>query len=93
MFVAVVKACATGRRCLTGTSEPLCFHPNIYVLDGRAADRWTTIAAAAYGLYRYHDGNAGKTLSIGSTPAMTRAARRRRSAATPRTTSRATMHT
>jgi hypothetical protein len=39
--------------------------PNIYVLDGRASDRWTAIAAAAYGLYRYHDGNAGKTLSIG----------------------------
>jgi hypothetical protein len=38
---------------------------NTYVLDGRASDRWTTIAAAAYGLYRYHDGNAGKTLSIG----------------------------
>jgi hypothetical protein len=39
--------------------------PNVYVLDGRASDRWTTIAAAAYGLYRYHDGNSGKTLSIG----------------------------
>jgi len=38
---------------------------NVYVLDGRASDRWTTIAAAAYGLYRYHDGNAGRTLSIG----------------------------
>lgn len=39
--------------------------PNIYVLDGRASDRWTAIAAAAFGLHRYHDGNAGKTLSIG----------------------------
>lgn len=38
---------------------------NDYVLDGRAADRWTTIAAAAFGLHRYHDGNAGKTISIG----------------------------
>lgn len=28
MFVAVVKACATGSRCLTGTSEPLFFHPD-----------------------------------------------------------------
>lgn len=36
-----------------------------YVLDGRANDRWTTIAAAAYGLYRYHDGNSGATISIG----------------------------
>lgn len=39
--------------------------PNTYVLDGRASDRWTTIAAAAYGLFRYHDGNSGKTISIG----------------------------
>jgi len=39
--------------------------PNVYVLDGRASDRWTTIAAAAYGLWRYHDGDAGKTISIG----------------------------
>lgn len=39
--------------------------PNTYVLDGRASDRWTTIAAAAFALRRYHDGNAGKTLSIG----------------------------
>lgn len=38
---------------------------NVYVLDGRASDRWTTIAAAAYGLYRYHDGNSDKTISIG----------------------------
>ena len=35
------------------------------MLDGRASDRWTTIAAAAFGLHRYHDGNAGKTISIG----------------------------
>lgn len=39
--------------------------PNYYVLDGRASDRWTTIAAAAYALYRYHDGNADKTISFG----------------------------
>ena len=39
--------------------------PNYYVLDGRASDRWTTIAAAAYALYRSHDGNAGKTISFG----------------------------
>jgi hypothetical protein len=39
--------------------------PNYYVLDGRASDRWTTIAAAAYALYRYHDGNANKTISFG----------------------------
>lgn len=38
---------------------------NEYVLDGRASDRWTAIAAAAFGLHRYHDGNAGKTISIG----------------------------
>lgn len=38
---------------------------NVYVLDGRASDRWTTIAAAAFGLYRYHNGNSGKTISIG----------------------------
>ncbi|HKI00951.1 MAG TPA: hypothetical protein VKK31_03125 [Thermoanaerobaculia bacterium] len=38
---------------------------NEYVLDGRASDRWTTIAAAAFGLHRYHDGNSGKTISIG----------------------------
>ncbi len=36
-----------------------------YVLDGRANDRWTTIAAAAYGLYRFHDGNSDATISIG----------------------------
>lgn len=39
--------------------------PNVYVLDGRAADRWTTMAAAAYGIRRYHNGNNGKTISIG----------------------------
>jgi hypothetical protein len=39
--------------------------PNDYVLDGVASDRWTTIAAAAYALYRYHDGNADKTISFG----------------------------
>ena len=39
--------------------------PNYYQLDGRASDRWTTIAAAAFALYRYHDGNSGVTLSIG----------------------------
>ncbi|MGH9239567.1 MAG: hypothetical protein ACRD3G_16115 [Vicinamibacterales bacterium] len=41
------------------------FGANMFVLPGRASDIWTTIAAAAYGLYRYHDGNSGKTLSIG----------------------------
>jgi hypothetical protein len=39
--------------------------PNYYILDGRASDRWTAMAAGAYALYRYHDGNSGKTLSIG----------------------------
>jgi hypothetical protein len=39
--------------------------PNTYVLDGRESDRWTTIAAAAYGIRRFHNGNSGKTISIG----------------------------
>ena len=43
----------------------LPYGSHTYVVDGRANDRWTTMAAAAYGLYRYHDGNADATISIG----------------------------
>ena len=34
-------------------------------LDATADERWTTFAAAAQTLYRFHDGLAGKTISIG----------------------------
>ncbi len=77
----------TYSECLDG-SDAVGQRTNDYVLDGRASDRWTTIAAAAYALYRYHDGNAGKTISSVS-PKVT-AVVQGRSTATLRTTSRAT---
>lgn len=38
---------------------------NTYVLDGVANDRFTTIAAAAFGIYRYHGVLSGRTISFG----------------------------
>jgi len=38
---------------------------NTYVLNGRANDRWTTIAAAAFALRRFHAGISDVTISIG----------------------------
>jgi hypothetical protein len=38
---------------------------NSYVLDGVANDRFTTIAAAAFGIHRYHGTISDKTISFG----------------------------
>jgi hypothetical protein len=39
--------------------------PMTLKLDATADERWTTFAAAAHTLYRFHDGLSGKTFSIG----------------------------
>ena len=38
---------------------------NDYIVNGRSNDRWTTIAAAAFALRRFHNGVSGATISIG----------------------------
>lgn len=38
---------------------------NTYVVDGLIQDRWTTMAAAAFGLHRFHAGVSDATISIG----------------------------
>lgn len=38
---------------------------NYYVVDGVASDRWTTVAVAAFGLYRWTNGVNDATISIG----------------------------
>ena len=38
---------------------------NIFIVNGRSNDRWTTMAAAAFALFRFHNGVSGATISIG----------------------------